>query len=253
MPCLKPPKREGECAPSVRKGRCWVALHWAGTARAASPLDGDARTCTTEPEETKHPILQRRRLVAERSSVRGSQDLRAVRDSRGPCSESGPFMARSSRGVSPNGCLQGFSDAWRAYPAKASSFRMHGARILPRKGAFPVRGHFRDTWSSKLATDCRPGTHFASIVPSASARERTVVKSCHGKALGNAPHEYIATASQAKNASGRNPATIGRWERISRAFFHRRAPGERISATSCQQSGIFVRAGLLPCPSSRSG
>lgn len=42
MPCLKPPKREGECAPSVRKGRCWVALHWAGTARATSPLDGDA-------------------------------------------------------------------------------------------------------------------------------------------------------------------------------------------------------------------
>ena len=252
MPCLKPPKREGECAPSVRKGRCWVALHWAGTARAASPLDGDARTCTTEPEETKHPILQRRRLVAERSSVRGWQDLRAVRDSRGPCSESGPFMARSSRGVSPNGGLRGFSDAWRAYPAKASSFRMHGARILPRKGAFPVRGHFRDAWSAKLATDCRPGTHFASIFPSASARERTVVKSCHGKALGNAPHEYIATASQAKNASGRNPATIGRWERISRAFCHRRAPGERISATSCQQNGIFVRAGLLPCHSSRT-
>lgn len=179
MPCLKPPKREGECAPSVRKGRCWVALHWAGTARATSPLDGDARTCTTEPEETKHPILQRRRLVAERSSVRGWQDLRAVRDSRGPCSESGPFMARSSRGVSPNGCLQGFSDAWRAYPAKASSFRMHGARILPRTGDFPVRGPFRDAWSAKPATDCRPGTHFASIFPSASARERTVAESCH--------------------------------------------------------------------------
>ena len=234
MPCLKPPKREGKCAPSVRKGRCWVALHWAGTARATSPLDGDAtgqevrsvsqtarttspldknaRTCTTEPEETKHPILQRRRLVAERPSVRGWQDLRAVHDSRGPCSESGPFMARSSRGVSPNGCLQGFSDAWRAYPAKASSFRMHGARILPRTGDFPVRGHFRDAWSAKLATDCRPGTHFASILPTSSAREHTVVKSCHGKALGNAPHEYIATASQAKSSSGRSPAAVGRWE-----------------------------------------
>ena len=179
MPCLKPPKREGECAPSVRKGRCWVALHWAGTARATSPLDGDARICTTEPEETKHPVLQRRRLVAERSSVRGWQDSRGVHDSRGLCSESGPFMARSSRGVFPNGCLRGFSDAWRAYPAKASSFRMHGARILSRTGDFPVRGHFRDAWSAKLATDCRPGTHFASIFPSASARERTVVKSCH--------------------------------------------------------------------------
>ena len=211
MPCLKPPKREGECAPSVRKGRCWVALHWAGTARATSPLDGDARTCTTEPEETKHPILQRRRLVAERSSIRGWQDLRAMRDSRGPCSEKGPFLAGYSRGVSSNGDLQGFSDAWRAYPAKTSSFRMHGARILPRTGDFPVRDHFWDAWSAKLATDCRPGTHFASILPSASARERTAAESCRGKALGNASREYIATASQAKSASGRSPATVGRW------------------------------------------
>ena len=142
----------------------------------------------------------------------GWQDLRAVHDSRGPCSEKAPFLARYSRGVSSDGDLRGFSDTWRAHLAKASSFWMHGARILPRTGDFPVRGHFRDAWSEKLATDCRLGTHFASIFPSASAREHTVVKSCHGKALGNAPHEYIATASQAKNASGRNPATVGRWE-----------------------------------------
>ena len=108
------------------------------------PLDGDARTCTTEPEETKHPVLQRRYLDTERSSVRGWQDLRAMRDSRGPCSEKCPFLARYSRGVSSNGGLRGFSDTWRAYPAKASSFRMHGVRILPRIGDFPVRGHFRD-------------------------------------------------------------------------------------------------------------
>lgn len=86
------------------------------------PLDGDARTCTTEPEETKHPVLQRRRLVAERSSVRGWQDLRAVHDSRGLCSEKIPFVARSSRGVFPKGDLQGISDTWRAYLAIASSF-----------------------------------------------------------------------------------------------------------------------------------
>ena len=174
------------------------------------PLDGDARTCTTEPEETKHPILQRRRLVAERSSVRGWQDSRAVHDSRGLCSESGPFMARSSRGVFPNGCLRGFSDAWRAYPAKASSFWIHGGDMLPRTGDFPVRGHFRDAWSAKLATDCRPGTHFASIFPSASAREHTVVKSCHGKTPENAPREYIATASQAKSAFREHFAIVER-------------------------------------------
>ena len=212
MPCLKPPKREGECAPSVRKGRCWVALHWAGTARTTSPLDGDARICTTEPEGTKHPILQRRYLFSERSVVRGWQDSRAVHDSRGLCSEKSPFLARSSRRAFPKGGLRGFSDAWRAYPAKASSFRMHGARILPRTGDFPVRGRFRDAWSAKFATDCRPGTHFASILPSASARERTAAESCRGKAPENAPRENIATASQAKSASGRNPATVGRRE-----------------------------------------
>ena len=50
------------------------------------------------------------------------QDLHAVHDSRGLCSEKGSFLARYSRGVSSNGDLQGFSDAWRAYLAKASSF-----------------------------------------------------------------------------------------------------------------------------------
>ena len=83
----------------------------------------------------------------------GWQDSRAVHDSRGPCSEKCPFLARSSRGVSPNGCLRGISDAWRAYLAKASSFRMRGVRILPRTGDFPVRDHFRDAWSAKPATD----------------------------------------------------------------------------------------------------
>ena len=175
MPCLKPPKREGGCAPSVRKGRCWVTLHWAGTARATSPLDGDARTCTTEPEETKHPILQRRRLVAERSGVRGWQDLRAVHDSRGLCSESGPFMARSSRGVFPNGCLQGFSDAWRAYPAKASPFS--------------------DAWRANLATNWR------------FSRPRHLLgymkrKTCHGLPPGNAPGRNIAIARHPRTHRG---------------------------------------------------
>ena len=206
MPCLKPPKREGECAPSVRKGRCWVALHWAGTARATSPLDGDARTCTTEPEETKHPTLQRRRLVAERSSVRGWQDSRAVHDSRGLCSESGPFMARSSRGAFPKGDLRGFSDAWRAYPAKASSFWIHGGDMLPQTGDFPVRGHFRDAWSEKLATDCRPGTHRGGILPRQGTWERIARVYCrcqsgqgriraqsrHRRTLGNAFRERFA-------------------------------------------------------------
>lgn len=50
------------------------------------------------------------------------QDLRAMHDSRGLCSEKGPFLARYSRSVSSNGDLQGFSNTWRAYLAKTSSF-----------------------------------------------------------------------------------------------------------------------------------
>ena len=136
----------------------------------------------------------------------GWQHSRAVHDSRGPCSEKRPFLAGYSRGVSSNGCLQGFSDAWRAYPAKASSFRMHGARILPRTGDFPVRGRFRDAWGAKLATDCRPGTHRGGILPRQDPRERTARGYCHcqsgqgriraqsrhRRTLGNASREHFA-------------------------------------------------------------
>ena len=144
-----------------------MALHWAGTARATSPLDGDARTCATEPEGTKHPILQRRRLVAERSSVRGWQDLRAVRDSRGPCSEKCPFPARSSRGVSSDGGLRGISDAWRSYLAKASPFS--------------------DAWRANLAANWR----FSRPRPLLGCMKR---KTCHGLPPGNAPRRNLATA-----------------------------------------------------------
>lgn len=109
----------------------------------------------------------------------GWQDLRTMHDSRGPCSEKCPFLAGSSRGVFPNGCLRGISDAWRAYPAKASSFWMHGARILPRSLPFLVRGPFWDTWSEKIATDCRPGTHQGAILPSPGARECISRAFCH--------------------------------------------------------------------------
>ena len=149
------------------------------------------------------------------------QDLRAVRDSRGPCSEKGPFLARSSRGAFPKGGLRGFSDAWRAYPARASPFSDAWRADLARSWRFsrprPLSGCMeRKTchgllpgnapWRN-LATDRRSGTHrarilplpvrprahqgaipppsdaggthLASVLPSSSAWERTVVKYCH--------------------------------------------------------------------------
>ena len=99
---------------------------------------------------------------------------------------------------------------------KPARFRMHGARILPRTGDFPVRGRIRDAWSAKLATDCRPGTHRGGILPRQDPR--------------NAPREYIATASQAKSASGRNPATVERPETHFASVLPSASARERIKA-----------------------
>lgn len=97
----------------------------------------------------------------------GWQDSRAMRDSRGPCSEKGPFLARSPRGVFPNGCLRGISDAWRAYLAKASPFS--------------------DAWRANLAANWR----FSRPRPLSGCMER---KTCHGLPPGNAPRRNPATA-----------------------------------------------------------
>ena len=116
----------------------------------------------------------------------GWQESRAVHDSRGPCSEKRLFLARSSRGVFPNGCLQGFSNAWRAYLAKGSPFSDAWCANLAMKGHFsrprPPRGCMRRKNCHRLspgnapwrnpATVGRWRTHLASILPSESARER---------------------------------------------------------------------------------
>ena len=63
------------------------------------------------------------------------------------------------------------------------------------------------------------GMHGAQNLPRIAARGRTAAESCHGKTPGNAPCENIATASQAKSASGRNPATVGRRGNAFRGHF----------------------------------
>ncbi len=95
----------------------------------------------------------------------GWQDSRAVHDSRGPCSEKGPFLARSSRGVSSDGDLRGVSDAWRAYLAKASPLS--------------------DAWRANLAANWR----FSRPRPLSGCMER---KTCHGLTPGNAFREHFA-------------------------------------------------------------
>ena len=135
-----------------------------------------------------------------------------MRDSRGPCSEKRPFLARSSRGVSSDGDLRGISDAWRAYPARASPFS--------------------DAWRANLAANWR----FSRPRPLSGCMER---KTCHGLPPGDAPRRNLATARPPRTHRARilplpvrprahqgailPPSDAGK--RISRAFCHRRAPG----------------------------
>ena len=156
-----------------RLARSFTDASFAASARhpttPRTPLAASPRPTRSRPRPVPPPIRAAPWLRSLALFGGGWQDLRAVHDSRGPCSEKGPFPARYSRGVSSNGGLRGFSDTWRTYLAKASSFRMHGVRILPGRGDFP-------------------------------ARERTAAKSCHGKAPGNASRENLVTVERRGNA-----------------------------------------------------
>ena len=83
------------------------------------------------------------------------------------------------------------------------------------------------------------GMHGAQNLPRIAARGRTAAESCHGKTPENASRENIATASQAKSASGRNPAAVGRWGD---------APRENIATTSRPRTHF---AHILPSVSAR--
>ena len=154
------------------------------------------------------------------------QDLRAVRDSRGPCSEKGPFLARSPRGVSSNGDLRGISDAWRAYLAKASPFS--------------------DAWRANLAANWR----FSRPRPLSGCMER---KNCHGLPPGNAPRRNLVIGKALENASRENIATTSH---PGTHFAHiLPSPGawECIASISChRQTSEMHSVGIPPLPVVRS-
>ena len=99
--------QSGSCRDRARLPQTYVTMGWGRRPQCEVHLRYPA------------PLAFRSQGLANAESW---QDLHAVHDSRGSRSEKGPFLARYSRGVSSNGDLQGFSDAWRAYLAKASSF-----------------------------------------------------------------------------------------------------------------------------------
>ena len=98
------------------------------------------------------------------------------------------------------------------YPPTAvcGAFRIHGAHILPKPAHFGCMARESCRELAIFPPEAAFGMHGAQNLPRIAARERTAAESCHGKTPENAPCEYIATASQAKSASGRNPATVGR-------------------------------------------
>ena len=83
-------------------------------------------------------------------------------------------------------------DAWRAN--------------LATKPPLLVRGPFWDTWSEKIATDCRPGTHQGAILPSSGARERISRAFCHRRAAAT-PQRHVPQhlASRPHRCSRRTP------------------------------------------------
>ena len=177
------------------------------TPLAAPPRPTRSRPCPVPPPIRAAPWLRSLALFGG-----GWQDLRTMHDSRGPCSEKCPFLAGSSRGVSSNGGLRGISDAWRAYLAKASSFSDAWRAYLARKGRFS-----------------RPR-------PLSGCMGR---KNCHGLPPGNAPRRNLATARplgthrasilplpvRPRAHQGAVPPPPDAGKRISRAYCHRRAPG----------------------------
>ena len=85
-----------------------------------------------------------------------------------------------------------------------------------------------DAWRAYLARKGR----FSRPRPLSGCMGR---KNCHGLPPGNAPRKNIATASQAKNALRRNPATAGRWETHFASVLPSSSARERIRAQSCHR------------------
>ena len=97
-----------------------------------------------------------------------------------------------------------------------------------------------DAWRANLVTNWR----FSRPRPLSGCMER---KTCHGLPPENAPRENIATASQAKSASGRNPATVGRWETHFASILPSSSARERIAREYCHcQSPENAFAKILP-------
>ena len=112
------------------------------------------------------------------------------------------------------------------------------ARCIPERR---FAGHFgymaRISCHSQLILNTRrqyaaTNWRFSRPRPLSGCMER---KTCHGLPPGNAPRRNLATASQAKGTSGRNPATVGRWGTHFASILPSSSAWERIRAQSCHR------------------
>ena len=137
--------------------------------------------------------------------------------------------------------------AVRSRKAICGAFRMHGAHILPKPAHFGCMARESCRELAIFPSETTFRMHGAQNLPRIDAWGRTVVKSCHGLTLGDAPREYIATASQAKSASVRSPATVGRWETHFASILPSSSARERTVAEYCHyQSPENAFAKILP-------
>ena len=137
--------------------------------------------------------------------------------------------------------------AVRSRKAICGAFRMHGAHILPKPAHFGCMARESCRELAIFPSETTFRMHGAQNLPRIAARERTVVKSCHGKALGDASRESIAAASQAKSASGRNPATFERPETHFASILSSASAQERTAREYCHyQSPENAFAKILP-------
>ncbi len=144
------------------------------------------------------------------------------------------------------------------------------ARCIPERR---FAGHFgymaRISCHSQLILNTRrqyaaTNWRFSRPRPLSGCMER---KTCHGLPPGDAFREHFSIGKRTGTHRGRILPRIGTWGGAHRTSIlplpvrpraHQGAipppsdAGKRISRAFCQQSGIFVRAGLLPCHNSRT-
>ena len=258
------PATRGECAcPAWDDAECTHTSHGGQRARLTrrraqqqehlARKRGAARSRVWRTHKTAAP--PRTNGNSARNTSTAPYKARAVREPRAPPHPTRKRSKRSNgaprngkifapcviRGVRAAKSAPSWQDLRAVYPPTAicGAFRIHGAHILPKPARFGCMARESCHEAPPFSSEAPFGIHGVKKLPRIAAWERTAAESCRGKTSENAPRENIATASQAKSASGHNHATIGRLgahrgeilplpvarERISRAFCHRRVPG----------------------------